>query len=122
MTVAAFVPLLVKDKFGARRPPFGEKILFCELPVVTVVGDTEIKSARAAPLTNFCFVTQIAVEAPIVALHWRFATLVRYERTSPSALHVGNSGSAGHGKNLRYVYRSISANALGVGLKRRARR
>lgn len=34
MTVAALVPLLVEDKFGARRPPFGQKFFLCELPVM----------------------------------------------------------------------------------------
>ena len=91
MTVAALVPLLIEDEFGAGRPPFGEKILFCQLPVVAVVGDTEIKSARATPLTNLCFIAQIAVEAPSMALHRRLAAPVRYERASPCALHVGNS-------------------------------
>jgi len=28
MTVAAPVPLLVEDKFGAGRPPFGKKVFF----------------------------------------------------------------------------------------------
>ena len=114
MTVAAFVPLLVEDKFRARRPPLDDELVFGKLPVVAFVADTQIKPARAAPLTNLCFVAQVAVEAPGMALHGRFAAPVRYERTSPSALHVGNSGSAGHGKN--FVVRLL------VDLSHRSRR
>ena len=112
MTVGTPVPLLVEDEFRTRRPPFGDKLVFGELPVVALVADSQTKAMLAAPLASLCLVVQIAVEAPRVALHRRFAAPVRYERASPCALHVGNSGSAGHGKNYGVGLPLISAIAL----------
>jgi hypothetical protein len=40
MTVAALIPLLVEDKFGAGWPPFGGEFVFGELPMVTFVSRT----------------------------------------------------------------------------------
>jgi len=56
MTVAALVPLLVEDKFGAGRPPFGSKFFLRELPVVALVGNMEGEVVLAAPFTNLCLV------------------------------------------------------------------
>ena len=109
MTVAALAPLLVEDKFGAGRPPFGEKFFFCELPVVALVGNTEGEVVLAAPFTNLCLVTQVAVESPRVALHRRFAAPIRHQRAAPSAFHVRNSGPARHTR---------SRDAMGISARR----
>jgi|SRR6266850_5013152 hypothetical protein len=63
MIVAALIPLLVDDKLGAGRPPFGEKFVFVELPMVAFVADTQRKRVAATPFTNLCLVAQVAVEA-----------------------------------------------------------
>src|SRR3972149_3316939 len=109
MTVAAPVPLLVEDKFGAGRPPFGDKFVFRELPMVTFVGNTEGEVVLAAPFTNLYLVVQVAVESPRVALHRRFAAPIRHQRAAPSTFHVRNSGPARH---------TWSRDAMGIGARR----
>lgn len=84
MTVAALTPLLVDDKFGAGRPPFGEKFVFVELPMVAFVADTQRKPVAATPFTNLCVVAQVAVEPPSVPLLWILAAPVWYQRAAPS--------------------------------------
>lgn len=96
MTVAALVPLLIEDKFGAGRPPFSDKFVFGELPVVAVVADTQRKPVAATPFTNLSLVAQVAVEAPAVPLLWILSGPVWYQRAPASVLHITNSDPAGH--------------------------
>jgi hypothetical protein len=44
--------LLVDDKFGAERPPFGDEFVFGELPVVPFIADAQRKPVAATPFTN----------------------------------------------------------------------
>lgn len=107
MTMIALVPLLVEDEFGAGGPPFGNKLVFGELPMVTFIGDANGKPMFATPLTNLWLVTQIAMETPGMALLWILAAPVRDESAVSDMLHVGNSGSTGHSgiaKRLAFEY------------------
>lgn len=96
MTVAALVPLFIEDKFGAGRPPFGDKLVFGELPMMAFVADTQGKPVAATPFTHMCFVVQVAVEPPSVPLLRILAAPVWHQRAAPSELYVTNSGPARH--------------------------